>query len=753
MKSVDLTLTKQHLSTRIYKAYFGYLSKHYPEIDISKICEQSGLPFDYVNAADNWVSILFDFRFMSAMREKINDPEFEYKVGCFSVSREGLGPILYSIGRNGFSLHYLMNNLWKYGQYFNRVMSFELEFKELGQINLKLKPLFAEQHLNTEEAEALKKSLPHICQNTKGYFSSAPLLKNLPPADVTIEIKEDYTIDLQVKYVVIPARFKEYFFWSIAASSFQAFLFHNDFSLPIKILGLTGFALAYCIFRFVKRTTELNDIVNQTENSLKKIDEQYRFLLDTKTKLQRKLQETEAINAITNNLIGTSSEEEILSAACKELNQKLNFDRSLILLQDSTGKYLEYRAGYFEATEIESFINGIKFEIDLPSQDPTKISNVFRFQNPILIEDVETHIGTLNSESQKLLELSGSKSFICVPIASKSNAFGVLLVDNLSASRRLTDQDLSLLSTVGRQIAVVLEKQRAQSQAVEAFFELDSLAQSYSRFVPWKMIHLLGYKSVLDVNLQTGSELNMAIVFTDIRGFTSMAEEMSPTESLAFLNSYFSNLAPIFEKHHGVIDKFLGDGIMALFVEPDDAIRAVSEYQNTLDEYNLKHRSGNKRPYIKAGMGLHFGKVLLGAVGFKERLSISVVSDSVNLASRLDGLTKRLGVEALCTEDVIANSKINADYRLVAELRVVGRQSLTKIYELYGHGSRHKKELYEESKSELCELVKLWSNRDFHECDEIIGRLISRFPDDPVLRYYYQEIAALDLIKKGRLAS
>jgi class 3 adenylate cyclase len=750
MAGIDLTLTKQHFSTKIYRTYFRYIAQYYPEINVSEICAQAGLPFEYVNSSDNWVSVLFDYKFMSEIRTRINDPDFEFRVGQYAVSKEGLGPVLYSLGRNGFSLEYFMNSLWRFGQYFNKVMSFELLTKERGQIVLKLKPLFIEAGLDDAEIEALKKSLPHIAESTKGHFAGAPLLKDLPPANVKIETTSDLSMILTVDYKYVPENSFQWLLWFGVIGAGHSVLFIYKSAPTIHFIFLAFSALIFSFYRYWHRTGELSNIVRETESNLSKIDEQYQALLTAKTQLQRKLQETSAINGITNSLIQRSSEEEILSSACKELNEKLGFDRSVILLKDTSEKFLEYRAGYFEKSPIEILLKSIKFEIDLPVDDPTKISNVYRFRRPILIEDVSKHIDTLNPESQLLLRASASKSFVCVPIASEDNAYGLLLVDNYKTAKRLSSEDVVLLTTVGRQIAIVLEKQRAQTEAVNALFDLDKLAKSYSRFVPFNLIKILGFETVTDVDLKSGKEVNMAIIFTDIRGFTTMAEGMSPGDSVQFLNSYFSNLAPIFEKHNGIIDKFLGDGIMALFLNVDDAIKAMAEYQIKLGEYNTIHREGGKRKLIRAGMGLHYGKVLLGAIGFENRMSISVVSDSVNLASRLDGLTKKFGIECVCTDVVLRARGENSDSRLIAELKVEGRHSLTKVYELYGHKDSATKSRYKETELLLSRVVSEFNRNNFDAASVWLKEALKLDSDDPVLNYYNSEISEKILNENGQ---
>lgn len=738
MKELDARLTKQHLSTKIFKTYFKYIEKFHPEVDVEKICEESGLPYSYFLDESNWVSIDFDERFLLAIKKYISDPDFEFKVGQFSISKEGLGSALYAIGRSALSLSNIYNNSWKLSEFWNHALKFELVESRTGSVQLKLTPNMAA--LSQEEFQTVVRIFPDIIANTSGYYASAPLLKGYPPAIIRVEKKSDCEYILEAKYKAEVSTHKKIINGNLLITALHIAALFSDLPKLDVILSAIGLSSLYTGIMFYIENNKLKGLADDTQRALSKIDEQYKSLVDTKIHLQRKLREAEAINKITDRLIQTTSEEGILNAACEDLTKILEFDRTMILLASEDEKVLEFRGGYINDELLMLKIQQIKFDIDIESSDPTKVSNVYRNRKSILVEDVKAHIGTLNAESQMVLSASGSKSFVCVPITSESKTLGVLFADNYKSDRKLNIDDVNLLEVIGHQIAISVEKHRAQNEAVEAYIELDVLAKSYSRFVPWETIKLLGYDKVTDVSMQAGKELNIGIVFCDIRGFTTMSEKMTPAESITFLNSYFSNLAPIFQKHDGIIDKFLGDGIMALFVDVNKALDAMREFQLKLNEYNNIHRSGGSRAFIKAGMGLHYGKVLLGAVGFKERLSISVVSDAVNLASRLDGLTKKFKVECVCTDDVLAQVPNPKAIRLIAQMRVQGRESLTNVYEVFSHfegAAITHRELY---RSQFEEAVKAYGRGEFAEAKEIFSEIKQFCGNDTVVDHYLAEL-------------
>ena len=177
------------------------------------------------------------------------------------------------------------------------------------------------------------------------------------------------------------------------------------------------------------------------------------------------------------------------------------------------------------------------------------------------------------------------------------------------------------------------------------------LTKAYQRFVPKQLLEYLGKDSILDVKLGDQVSINMSILFADIRSFTSISEKMSPEENFKFVNSYLNNIGPLIRKNNGYIDKFMGDGVMALFKTSEkDAIIAAIEMHKSLNSYNQKSSINGQDP-IKIGIGINTGKMMLGTLGESNRMEGSVISDAVNIASRLESLTKVYKSDILISED------------------------------------------------------------------------------------------------------
>jgi two-component system sensor histidine kinase ChiS len=179
---------------------------------------------------------------------------------------------------------------------------------------------------------------------------------------------------------------------------------------------------------------------------------------------------------------------------------------------------------------------------------------------------------------------------------------------------------------------------------------LSALLTAYGRFVPQDYIQLLGKTDIVELKLGDYSQKQMIVLFTDIRGFTSLSEKMSPYENFAFINSFLKRMGPIVRQNGGIIDKYIGDAIMAVFNDqPEAALTTAVNMFEELERYN-QHRIDRGYEPIDMGVGLHTGNIMVGTVGEQERMDGTVIGDSVNLASRLESLTKTDGAHILVSE-------------------------------------------------------------------------------------------------------
>lgn len=219
-----------------------------------------------------------------------------------------------------------------------------------------------------------------------------------------------------------------------------------------------------------------------------------------------------------------------------------------------------------------------------------------------------------------------------------------------------------------------------------SFNRLQKTLESFERFVPNKFLAVVAPRGIENINVGESLTKKVTILFCDIRNYTSMSEGMTPKEVFDFLNDYLACLGQPIEKNGGFIDKYIGDAIMALFDDnyTDSAILAAISMQKALVEFNQDRQSKGLFS-IAIGIGLHYGEVVMGTVGFTSRMDSTVIGDAVNVASRVEGLTKQYQSDILVTNTVIeklANPQ-NFDLILVDQgVKVKGKESSINLYKI-----------------------------------------------------------------------
>ncbi len=254
------------------------------------------------------------------------------------------------------------------------------------------------------------------------------------------------------------------------------------------------------------------------------------------------------------------------------------------------------------------------------------------------------------------------------------------------------------------------------------------------RFVPSEFIRSLGKASLMDLQLGDQAARQVTVFFSDIRDYTGLSEQMSPEENFGFVNAYAGRMGPIIGAHHGFVNQYLGDGIMAIFQEnPDDALQAAIEMQKTIETYNLSRFEKARRP-IRVGMGLHTGPLIMGIIGDQHRTEAATISDTVNTASRMESLTKRLTAQILLSGETVAGLKNPKDYRLryLGQVRVKGRQAPIGVYECFDPNPGEIKELKNAWLAQFDEAVKHYARQNFAQAIVLFQAILQANPEDGI---------------------
>ncbi|MDP8966287.1 MAG: adenylate cyclase [Cyanobacteriota bacterium] len=268
--------------------------------------------------------------------------------------------------------------------------------------------------------------------------------------------------------------------------------------------------------------------------------------------------------------------------------------------------------------------------------------------------------------------------------------------------------------------------------------ELFQLNEALSRFVPRQFLQFLHKESIVDVQLGDQVQKEMSVLFADIRDFTTLSESMTPQQNFNFINAYLSRMEPAVMENQGFIDKYIGDEIMALFDGgADNAVKAGIEMLQRLTEYN-QHRANSGYVPIQIGIGINTGSLMLGTVGGASRMDSTVISDAVNLASRLERLTKNYGVSLLISHHTFLQLEDYNQYafRIIDRLNVRGKSRAVSVYEVFDADLPPIYEGKLVTKKEFEEALLLYNLGSFTAATQLFEKCLQVNPKDTVAQIY-----------------
>ncbi|NJK68617.1 MAG: response regulator [Microcoleus sp. CSU_2_2] len=274
---------------------------------------------------------------------------------------------------------------------------------------------------------------------------------------------------------------------------------------------------------------------------------------------------------------------------------------------------------------------------------------------------------------------------------------------------------------------------------IQTHIRLAKLNAAYGKFVPHEFLRLLGQESIIDVKLGDNLQREMSVMFSDIRSFTSISEQMTPEENFAFINSYLGRVSPVIRKHRGFIDKYIGDAVMALFPESaDDALQAAIEMQQEVTVFN-QHRLTNGYLPITIGVGVHTGNLMLGTIGEEQRMESTVIADAVNLASRLEGLTKLYAAGILISDRTLHNldDLTQYSYRFVDRVKVKGKNQPVAVFEVYDGDAEPLKQLKKQTQTNFEQAVVVYHQQNFVQSQQMFQAVLAVNPIDKAAKLYY----------------
>ena len=344
-------------------------------------------------------------------------------------------------------------------------------------------------------------------------------------------------------------------------------------------------------------------------------------------------------------------------------------ERGFMLLFDEAGQ-----VAHQTEVRYRNPVQGAEPKINLSR---TVLETVRKSQKPLLINDVREDARFSGSES---LKMAGLRSAICAPLVGAHRLLGVLYVDNLERAAAFTQEELNVISVVAAQAAAAIDNAQAFEQLAKVAMQRSAL----ERFLSPEVVEMVAANP--DGVRLGGVNQKVTIVFADIRGFTSISETLPPERVVEILNEYFTRVTDVIFDHGGTLDKYLGDGVMAVFGAPiskgndaRNAVRAAQEIQRLVVALN---RDAKERgwPELRVGIGVTTGSVIAGNIGSPKRLDYTVVGDTVNVASRLMG--SAMGGQIMVSQATVDEIGPGFDLAPLPPLLVKGRSEPLSVFSL-----------------------------------------------------------------------
>ena len=282
-------------------------------------------------------------------------------------------------------------------------------------------------------------------------------------------------------------------------------------------------------------------------------------------------------------------------------------------------------------------------------------------------------------------------------------------------------------------------------QLQTSFAALETQKDAFARFFPPEYLEFLGKADVTEVVLGEYVNKEMAVMFSDIRDFTTLAETLTPQASFDFINAYLRYVSPEIRANNGFVVKFLGDGLMAVFPgTADDAVNAGIAKCQRIQEFNTM-RAEQGYPAISAGIGIHMGQMMVGMIGDQQRLQADALSDCVNLSARLEGLTKVYSVPLLISAEGVNRLQMPKQYeiRLLDRVIVKGRKEAIAIYEVLNAEEDFVRTLKIQTRDAFHQAIEYYRVGNFPQAKQSFENVLSRNPTDKTAKLYIERLTTL----------
>jgi class 3 adenylate cyclase len=668
---VDPKWTSQHMVASIIRPYLFCADEMIGAEHVNRILGEIGLDRSYFEGQANWVSVGFLDAFVEKFSLVGNAEELSKKAGERSLSKE-------MIGLN----YYVLKHFATPQLAFKSFVSVARKFNLSRTYTLKnVSECVATVSLGVSAPELLPKN-PASCLNWQANFNSYIRIMTGKDAKIT-KTNCCYTggdactweIGWEPRKRITPI--------SLALSYCTAILllvmYGANGKLSVESLGYPvalGALLIHTVYSNFTNRQSRGNAANQLaefERSQTEAVERYRELQVSKGVSEQRYQEAKFFEKTLEEILNANEVSRILEIALDAACRTFGFDRAFVMLADDDTKVLKTAmvrvSNPDRLRENYDLLRHFSVDISKKRDSSLVVSSVFHTRVPVLIDDAEAHLFQLNAESRKLVLKLRTKGFVMVAIPRREDAWGVIIADKTEKGKKVDKSDLVLLQRIGQHIGLALSKQADLNREV-------NLRRGFEKYVPQKIVD----DASANVAPRLGGQQKEIIsLFFDIRDYTAFSSLLQPQVTIELLNKVFTMVQGVVSKYDGLVDKFLGDGVMitwgSIGGSAPNAGAAVNCALDILGELvainDFFEESG--LPRISVGMGIDKGLAVCGNIGSQTRMEFTSIGSTVNLSSRLEGLCKSKSATIIISQSILAEAKSQLDDRWKFETNVAVR--------------------------------------------------------------------------------
>ncbi len=389
--------------------------------------------------------------------------------------------------------------------------------------------------------------------------------------------------------------------------------------------------------------------------------------------------------------------------------------------------------------------------ISLATDESLVVDTIKRAQ-PIYIEDLTTLTSGLSKVDDELQHYIKWQSVVYFPLMVRSQVIGCAGFYNLSEKMLLTEEDilktqknLVLASTAINNAKIYSDLQKAKIQLAETE-KIKALTSVFRKFVPQQFLKKIAKKGIEHIEFGNADLTELSMLFVDIRNFTHLSETVSEPTLYKYVNEYFKYMCSCIYSCNGFVDKFIGDGILALFDIDEsyehnaatNAVLAAIKMQQSLVAFNKNQSASIPNP-TEMGIGIHCGDVLMGTVGMTEHYESTVLGENVNIAARIEQLTKVVGTDIIISEATLSkiDPAINFKYRPLGFVTVKGINVPISIFEVYEHNSEKVQKQKDATNSALEEAFHELKDKNYQVGLQLLKQIHATYPEDLIVKRIY----------------